>query len=376
MDDERNEPTDRSPRHALLAGGGSGGHVYPGLAVAEVLAARGWIVTWAGRPCGMERSLVERAGLPYVELSAAPLVGQGLWGRVRALVTLLLSALAGRRLIRRLGADAVIGTGGYVCAPAVLGARLAGAPSLLVEPNAVAGAANRLLSKWSTAAALAYEGSADDFACRTEVTGVPVRSEFFRVPPLGSELRSGGGDAPGLLVVGGSQGAAQINELLPPALEAVARHAGELRVVHQAGATHEERLQGEYASRALGGIEVEVLGFLDDMPAAMAGADLVISRAGAITLAELCAAGRPSLLIPLRHAGGHQLANARKLESSGAAVVPASGDLDPATLATLLSGLLFDRERLSAMAVAARSLAHESAAQRIVELVEELGEAA
>ncbi len=372
MDHEPN-PQVRPPRHALLAGGGSGGHVYPGLAVAEALVAEGWVVTWMGRPGGMERQLVERSGTPYVAVPAAPLVGKGLVRKLRALVTLLVSGLRARGVLRKLGADVVVGTGGYVCAPAVLGARIARIPSLLIEPNAAPGAANRFLSRWASLATLAYPGSEETLACRAEVTGVPVREEFFHVPPThsDSQLR--------LLVVGGSQGAAQINTLLPPAIEALAAAGRELEVVHQAGAAHAEGVTADYAARDLGGIPVRVQGYFEDLASAMGEADLVVSRAGAITLAELCASGRPSVLVPLRIAGGHQLDNARRLEEAGASVV-LDGELDGGAgaeaLAEVLGTLLEDSERRRRMSVAARDLAHEGAAQRIAELVSSLGEAA
>ncbi len=202
-------------RLVLFAGGGSAGHVFPGLAVADVLSERGWVVMWAGRPTGMERTLVEAGGLGYEPLSAAPLVGQGALGKVKALATLCTSAWRGRRLVRRLDANVVVGTGGYVSAPAVLGARLAGRPALLIEPNTRAGAANRFLSRWAAVAALGFAQAEDDFACRAKTTGIPVRGGFFRPQERAGEAR------PSVLVLGGSQGAREINELLPGAIKAV-----------------------------------------------------------------------------------------------------------------------------------------------------------
>ena len=362
-------------RVVLFAGGGSAGHVFPGLAVAEVLAQRGWVVRWMGRPEGMERSLLEAHGVGYVPLSASPLVGQGVFGKVKALATLFVSALSGRRLVRRLDARVVVGTGGYVSAPAVLGARLAHRPSLLIEPNSRAGAANRLLSRWAAVAAVAFADAEDDFACRVETTGTPVRRGFFE--PRERAVAVG----PTVLVLGGSQGAREINELLPAALESMASQlatgdlAG-LRVRHQTGAAHVEAVRAGYTGRNLGTVEVEVVPFLDDMPAALGAADLVVSRAGAITLAELCAAGRPAILVPLRQAGDHQLDNARRLEASGAAVVLAGEDASAEGLGRALSVLLGDRQRLAAMSAAARSLASEDAAERIADLVDALEEAA
>lgn len=372
------QKTDAGPdreRLVLFAGGGSAGHVFPGLAVAEVLEQRGWVVRWTGRPEGMERSLVEARGVGYEPLSASPLVGQGVFGKAKALVTLFVSALSGRRLVRRLDARVVVGTGGYVSAPAVLGARLARRPSLLIEPNTRAGAANRLLSRWAAVAAVAFADAEDDFACRVETTGTPVRSGFFKPQEHAVDV------GPAVLVLGGSQGAREINELLPAAVESLAFQlsgidALGLRVQHQTGAAHVEAVRAGYAGRDLGTVKVEVVPFLDDMPAALGAADLVVSRAGAITLAELCAAGRPAVLVPLRQAGDHQLDNARRLEAAGSAFVLAGDDASAEGLGRALSALLGDRQRLAAMSAAARSLASADAAVRIADLVDALEEAA
>ncbi|MCZ6725820.1 MAG: undecaprenyldiphospho-muramoylpentapeptide beta-N-acetylglucosaminyltransferase [Acidobacteria bacterium] len=357
-------------RHVLFAGGGSAGHVFPGLAVAEVLAARGWVVSWAGRPAGMERELVEGVGLHYAALPAAPLVGQGVRGKLGSLLTLVLAAWRGRRLIRQLGADVVVGTGGYVSAPAVLGAKLGGRPSLLLEPNARAGAANRLLSRWASAAAVAFVEAEEDFACRVETTGTPVRAGFFDRSEGRLEA------APTVLIVGGSQGARQINELLPPAIERLGARLPRLRVRHQTGAGNVDSVRVDYTQRKLDDVELEVVAFLEDMPAVLGAADLVVSRAGAVTLAEICAAGRPSVLMPLRQAGDHQLDNARRLAVAGAAIVLEDGDASVDGIFEALAGLLGDRERLTAMSDAASALAVDDAAERIADLIHELAEAA
>jgi UDP-N-acetylglucosamine--N-acetylmuramyl-(pentapeptide) pyrophosphoryl-undecaprenol N-acetylglucosamine transferase len=372
MDDERRQShtdSDRK-RQVLFAGGGSAGHVFPGLAVAELLASGGWAVTWAGRVAGMERVLVERRGVAYVALPAAPLVGQGWVGKARALSTLLASAWRGRRLVRRLAAAVVVGTGGYVAAPAVLGARLARCPTLLLEPNARAGAANRFLSRWADLGAVAFADTARDLRCPVEVTGTPVREAFFAAAP-----RPAGG-SPSLLVLGGSQGAREINEALPAVVGALAAVGHHLRVVHQAGDGKEVAVRAVYAGLDRGAVEVEVVPFLEDMPAAVAASDLVVSRAGAITLAEICAAGRPAVLLPLREAAGHQLDNARRMESAGAAWVVIGGGSTAAAVTAAVEALLGDPARRAAMGAAARGLARRDAAVRIAALVERLGAAA
>jgi len=364
-------PISHRTLHALFGGGGSGGHVFPGLAVAAELRHRGWQVSWAGSPQGMEARLVRQREIPFFALPARPLIGQGVLGKARAALTLARTAWVARGLVRRLDAGVVVGTGGYVSAPAVVGARLASRPVLLVEPNAEAGFANRWLSRWAAEAAVAWESTAGQLRCPAQRTGVPVRSEFFAVaaelapaPPLR------------LLVLGGSQGARQLNEMLPRALAKLGRCGGELAVCHQAGKQHLEATQKGYASTGLGGSpEVEIVPFLDDVAAAMARAHLVISRAGAITLAEICAAGRPALLVPLALAGAHQITNARRLVEAGAAELLPAESASAETLAEVLGRLLGERERLEAMGRAARLIACPDAAEAIADRVEQLGRA-
>lgn len=357
--------------HALLSGGGSGGHVFPGLAIAHELRSRGWQVSWAGSQHGLEARLVPQRGLPYHTLPSRPVVGKSFAGKLRAAAALAQGAWSARRLVRRLEARVVVGTGGYVSVPAVLGARLASRPALLVEPNAAAGAANRWLSRVASAAAVAYEETIDQLRCPASVTGVPVRAEFF-----------GAGELPpspplSLLLVGGSQGARQLNELLPRALARLELDA-EIAVVHQAGHKNLDDARAAYAAAGIppsssSPLRVEVVPFLDDMPAALRAAHLVVSRAGAITLAEICAAGRPALLVPLALAGGHQVDNARRLTAAGAAeMLPPDAGADELT--ALLAVLLGDRDRLKSMSRAARGLSREGAAAAIADRVESLGE--
>ncbi len=364
----------RAGAHALLSGGGSGGHVFPGLAIAEELARRGWQVSWAGSRRGPESRLVSRRQIPFHDLPARPLVGQGLAGKARAAATLARSAWRARSLVRRLGARVVVGTGGYVSAPAVIGARLAARPALLLEPNAEAGVANRLLSRLAREAVVAFDGTASQLACPSHTTGVPVRSEFFAraALPAAPPLR--------LLVLGGSQGALQINRLVPRALGLLAGELGALEVCHQTGDAHLEVTREAYRAAGIGidpdgtdgDARCQVVTFLDRMAEAMARSHLVVSRAGAITLAEICAAGRPSLLVPLALAGGHQAGNARRLAAAGAAeVLPAAATAED--LAEKLGALLADGAQLSDMARGARSLARPGAAAAIADRVEEVG---
>src|SRR4051794_10418228 len=258
--------------HVLLAGGGTGGHVFPALAVAEELLARGCRVSFVGMAGGMEERLVGERGIPFHGLSAKPLVGRGPVAQVKALATLAGSALAARRLVRDIGADAVLGTGGYVSAPAVIGARLARRPVLLLEPNGKAGVANRWLSRWATAACVGYRETVADLKCPSRLTGVPVRPAFFGVPEAAPEspLR--------LLVLGGSQGARQINEAMPAAAKLLLARLPHLTIVHQAGARNLEDAKAAYRKEGLDS-RIEIVPFLDDVAGAMAASHLLVSRA-------------------------------------------------------------------------------------------------
>ena len=356
-------PTAPTPLHVLLAGGGTGGHVFPALAVGEELQARGWRVSFTGSTAGLEERLVTQRGLPFFPLPAKPVVGRGLVDRAKAFATLARSGRAASKLIRQIGAHVVLGTGGYVSAPAVLGARLARRPILLLEPNGKAGVANRWLSRWATAAAVGYRETIGDLKCPCFVTGVPVRSAFFSIPQTLPE-----GPAR-LLVLGGSQGAQQINKAMPETAARLLEKMPDLQILHQAGARNLDETRAAYQ-----GMEnVEVVPFLDDVAGAMADSHLLVSRAGAITLAEICAAGRASLLVPLAIAQGHQVDNARLLADAGGAEMIRSDEFSAEKLAGRLEALLADRARLAAMGRAARSLARPRAVADIADRVEELG---
>jgi UDP-N-acetylglucosamine--N-acetylmuramyl-(pentapeptide) pyrophosphoryl-undecaprenol N-acetylglucosamine transferase len=338
--------------------------VFPALAVGEELERRGWRVSYTGTATGMEATIAAARGLDFHPLEASAVRGRGAAARMAALVVLLRSTVRALELVRRLDVRVVIATGGYACVPAALGAWWRRRPVILVEPNATAGLANRALSRLARAAAVAWPRTADELHCPARETGVPVRREFSLVPaelPPAPPWR--------LLVLGGSQGAAALNQVVPDALDRLRRERGvALSVLHQAGAGKEQEPRAAYAAS---GVEAEVTPFLDDVPGAMAASHLVLSRAGAVTLAEICAAGRPSLLFPLALAAGHQLENARALELAGAAQAAAGAEAtDAAALAGRLA-LLLRREPLAAMARAARTLARPRAASTIVDLVEE-----
>ncbi|MCH9650577.1 MAG: UDP-N-acetylglucosamine--N-acetylmuramyl-(pentapeptide) pyrophosphoryl-undecaprenol N-acetylglucosamine transferase [Deltaproteobacteria bacterium] len=392
------KPLSSAPLHVLLAGGGSGGHVFPALTLADELQERGHQVTFAGSSQGLEARLVTARDIPFHALAARPLVGQGVFGKAKAVATLGLSAVAARSLVRRLGVRAVVGTGGYVSAPALVGARLASLPVLLLEPNARSGVANRWLSRLAAEAAVAYEQTSQEFACPSLVTGVPVRQVFFETPGL--EEAPAVPRPPRLLVLGGSQGALQLNQALPEAVVEAAKVLGGLEITHQCGERHLAVTQQAYddAVRSAGspppgqaesgqvsseagdfgqgvvdrGPLVKVVPFLEDMAGAMGQSDLIISRAGAVTLAEICAAGRPSLLVPLAGALGHQLDNGRVLETAGAAQVLLPEQVERNFLAESLAKLLGDRSKLVSMGSCARSLARRDSATLIADRVEAL----
>jgi len=357
--------------HALLAGGGTGGHVFPALAVAEELTHRGWRVSFAGLAGGLEERLTGERGVPFHPLPAQPFLGRGLGARARSLAVLSGSTIAAARLVRRLGADVVLGTGGYVSAPAVLGARLARRPILLLEPNARAGVANRWLSSWAAGAAVAFRETLRDLKCPAIVTGVPVRAAFFDVPAISAGPAM---HPPRLLVLGGSQGAKQVNELMPAAVARLLARGTQLRVLHQAGAKNVEEARAAYAAAGVPEAVVQVVPFLDDVAGAMAASHLLVSRAGAITVAEICAASRPALFLPLAIAQGHQIDNARLLAEAGAAELLTGEGANPETLAERLGALLADGDRLARMGRAARGLARPGAVAAIADRVTELAE--
>jgi UDP-N-acetylglucosamine--N-acetylmuramyl-(pentapeptide) pyrophosphoryl-undecaprenol N-acetylglucosamine transferase len=359
--------TTTSDLHVLLAGGGTGGHIFPALAVGEELTARGWRVSFAGSGTGLEARIVPERGIPFHALPARPLVGKGPLAKVQSLATLGRSAFAASGLLRRIGAHVVLGTGGYASGPALVGARLAGRPVLLLEPNARAGTANRWFSRWAAGAAVGWRETMSDLKCPSWVTGVPVRAAFFEVP---AELPA----APlRLLVLGGSQGAQQINLAMPQAAARLFALLPTLRILHQAGARNLESAREAWSRAGFGPDQVEVVPFLDDVAGAMSSSHLLVSRAGAITLAEICAAGRASLLVPLAIAQGHQVDNARVLADAGAAEMVTSGELTPERLADRLLELLDDLPRLARMGQAARSLAHPRAVAEIADHIERLG---
>ena len=335
----------------LIMAGGTGGHIFPGLAVAEQMRSRGWQVVWMGNRGGMEERLVPPQGYAAAWIRARAARGKGLLAKLLLPANLLYSFWESARHLRRLKPDVVLGMGGYVAFPGGMMASLFNRPLALHEQNAVAGLANRVLAAVSDKVMVAFPGT----LANAEWTGSPVREAIARIAP--PEERFAGRSGPlRLLVVGGSLGAQALNEALPRALALIEPRP---RVVHQSGEKHLDTLRREYRTQ---GVEGELVAFIDDMARRYAEADLVICRAGAVTIAELSAGGMASVLVPFPHAvDDHQSANARFLTGAGAAVLIADRELTPERLAAELEQLCATRGRLLAMAEKARSLARPAA---------------
>jgi UDP-N-acetylglucosamine--N-acetylmuramyl-(pentapeptide) pyrophosphoryl-undecaprenol N-acetylglucosamine transferase len=350
----------------LIAGGGTGGHIIPALAVARELVKRhGAEVVFVGTARGLETRLVPEAGFPLRLIDVGPLKSVSLMTRLRTLSHLPGSIGDCKRLMREFRPGAVLGVGGYASGPAMFAALRLRIPAMAFEPNAMPGLANRLVGKFVKAAAINFPAAAKWFR-NAEVTGVPVRPEFFSL-----EAPAG---APHLLVFGGSQGARLFNTRLPHNITALLEAVPGLTVLHQSGLRHADATAAAYTASGADPARWQVRPFLDDMAAEFARAHLVMSRSGASTVAEEAAAGKPALLVPFAAATDqHQRRNAEAMAAAGAAVMLDERDLDiPDKLLWILAGLLTDPARLAAMAAAARTQAHRDAAERIADRLAEL----
>ncbi len=352
----------------LIAGGGTGGHVFPALALAGEIRRRRpeAPVVFVGTRQGLEAELVPKTGLPLAFVRARGLVGKSAAGRLAGLLTLPLGLVDSWRLLTVHGPRAVVGMGGYGSGPLVATAWARRIPTVIHESNAVPGLTNRILARVVTRVAVGT-GAAVSRLKGAAVTGNPVRPEFFQTPSLSSRPA---GRRPQLLVVGGSQGARILNDLVPEALAMVRRRGVGFDALHQAGRGRADEVSAAYARSGLAAEQVTVREFLDDIPDRYKAADLVLSRSGAMTSAEIAAAGRPALLVPFAAAThAHQEANARALEALGAAVVLEEKDATRERLADLLGDLLSDPARLARMGEAARRGARPDAAESLCDLV-------
>ena len=350
----------KAPR-ILIAGGGTGGHIIPALAVARELVARHSAeVLFVGTARGMESRLVPAAGFRLELIEVGPLNRVSLATRVRTLAQLPLSLLACSRIIRNFRADAVFGVGGYASGPAMGAAIMRRVATMAFEPNAVPGMANRLVGRWVQCAAVNFPPAVRWFR-NAEVTGIPVRPEFFAVAPPQN------GTSPHLLIFGGSQGARIFNTLVPPLIPALLDAVPGLTILHQAGERHAESTRTAYEQSGADPSRWKVEAFLDDMAERFSAAQLVMARSGASTVAELAAAGKPALLIPFAAAADdHQRSNAEVMVKVGAAVMLQESQLcRPELLLETLRDLLGDPMRLQEMAINARAQARPAAAERI-----------
>lgn len=349
----------------VMAGGGTGGHIIPALAVAEELRNRGYEPIFIGTRQGMEARLVPNAGFPIEWIEIGGLNRVGLMQRLKTLWQLPLSAIKVFNLLGRDRAGGVFSMGGYVAGPVVLAALLRGVPVTVMEPNAIPGMTNRKLAAFTTRALVNFEETVDYFPeGRAEVTGVPVRREFFHVRPKTGDGRFT------LLVTGGSQGSRTLNNAASAAWQLFADAGAPIHIIHQAGGGNAEPLLEIFRGTGLTG---EVVDFITDMPAAFARADLVVCRSGASTVSELAAAGRPSILVPFPFAAdNHQQHNAEAMSRHGAARIVVDHDMTGQRLFDEVTRLMMDRPVLDAMSAAAKSMAKPFAAQKAADVLLEL----
>jgi UDP-N-acetylglucosamine--N-acetylmuramyl-(pentapeptide) pyrophosphoryl-undecaprenol N-acetylglucosamine transferase len=352
----------------LIAGGGTGGHIIPALAVAnELVENHNAEVLFVGTARGLEIRLIPEAGFRLRLIDVGPLKNVSLATRLRTIVQLPRSIAECKRLIREFRPDVVFGVGGYASGPAMAAALLLKVPTMVFEPNAMPGLANRLVGKRVQAAAVNFPAAAAWFH-NCEVTGIPVRPAFFTIAQPANS-------APHLLVFGGSLGARIFNVNLPTIMPALLEAIPGLTVLHQCGTRHLESTRQSYLASGANPERWQVCPFFDDMPARFAAAHLVLSRSGASTVAELAAAGKPALLVPFAAAADHhQQRNAEAMVAAGAAVMLEEKDIDkdidkeldqPSRLLAELTSLLTNQARLAAMSAAARTQAHPAAAERI-----------
>jgi UDP-N-acetylglucosamine--N-acetylmuramyl-(pentapeptide) pyrophosphoryl-undecaprenol N-acetylglucosamine transferase len=351
----------------VIAGGGTGGHLYPGIAVARELLKRrpDAHVTFAGSARGIEVRVLPREGFELDLIRTAGLKGKSRLQAARGALLVPLGIADAWGILSRRKPHLVIGVGGFSSGPVVLMAAVRGIPTMLLEQNAVPGLTNRLLARVVRAAAVTFDSTRTYFGAKAFVSGNPVRSEFLELVVNGTDSPDKSTEPPRILIFGGSQGAHAINVAMMEAADRLASQVPVPQVVHQTGERDVEAVRSAY-QRA--GLTAEVEPFLYDMGRRLAAADLVVCRAGATTLAELTAAGKPSVLIPLPTAtDDHQRKNAEALAAGGAAEVLLQADASGERLAATIQGLAGDRGRRLRMAAAARALARPEAARVIVD---------
>jgi UDP-N-acetylglucosamine--N-acetylmuramyl-(pentapeptide) pyrophosphoryl-undecaprenol N-acetylglucosamine transferase len=344
----------------VIAGGGTGGHVIPALAIAHQLknqfAAE---ILFIGTARGIETRLVPQAGFPLELIKVGALKNVSLITRAKTMFDLPRALWTAGRILNAFDPDAVIGVGGYASGPAMFAAIRRRIPTLAFEPNVVPGFANRMVARWVSVAAVHFEETCEYFP-RCKVTGVPVRAAFFGIP-----MKDGG--TPTLLVFGGSQGARAINMAMVESLPGLCERVPGLHIVHQTSQRDYDSVREAYEKA---GVSSEVHKFIDDMPGTFQRADLLVCRSGASTVAEITAAGKPAIFVPFpRAADDHQNVNARALERAGAAIIVEESNLEAAYLVDTIAALIGDPRRLLGMSEAAKSLAHPRAVEEIAAMV-------
>lgn len=355
--------------HLVIMAAGTGGHIIPGLAVAGEMARRGWSVSWLGTTTGMENRLVPPAGVPMDTIAFSGIRGKNFVDTLTGGLRMLKAFWDCLGILRRRKAHAVLGMGGYVCFPGGMMASLLGKPLVLVNADAAMLLSNRALLPVADRVAFGFEGEAAQKTKNAIVTGNPVRAEIEQMPEPAQRYAGRSGPLR-VLVVGGSLGAKVLNETVPQAL-ALIPPAARPWVTHQAGAAHADAVRAAYAKA---GVAADVLPFIDDMPRRLAECDLMVCRSGAITVSELCAAGVPSVLVPLViKTTAHQRDNAEFMARQGAALHLPQPEATPQKLAELLQSL--NRERLVEMGTKARTMSKPQAAARVADLIEGLTKA-
>jgi len=349
----------------LIAGGGTGGHVFPAMAIAQEWLSRGMgrEVVLVGTQRGIEMKLVPQAGLPLETLRVAGLKGKGGATLLKNLAMLVPAMLDARRVLRQHKPIAAFGVGGYAAGPMLLAAWLGRVPNIIFEPNAEPGFTNKVLARISKRIATGYEISAQIWGHKAIVTGCPVRPDFFSIAPRNLEKPFR------LLITGGSQGALPINRAFVDAMDRLAGRKNELAIVHQTGDRDYNAVRTAYARRE---IHAEVVPFLSNMAERFAWADVIVCRAGAITAAEVAAAGRAAIFIPFgRATDSHQLRNAQEMARAGAGRLISEAKLTAEKLTAEIFSLLDQPQEIKKLSIAARGLASPHAARDIVNLIEE-----
>lgn len=355
----------------LMMAGGTGGHIYPALAVARELQARGYRVEWVGTRRGLENRVVPAADIPLHYLLVRGVRGKSLINKLTGAIFLALASLQALWLVLRLRPACVVGMGGYVAGPAGVAAKLLRRPLLIHEQNAIAGTTNRLLAPLANAVVAGFRGAFTS-GLEFEVLGNPVRSELLS--RAATAVYGYTGERPlRVLILGGSLGAQPLNEIVPQAVSrlSVGRSAGQLEVWHQTGEDHIQAVTHSYGALLEG--DVKVAPFIEDMASAYEWADLVVCRAGALTIAELAVMGRPAILVPLPHAiDDHQTANAHALADLGGAILLRQEDMTADALMIALRSYMDYPGLLRTMADAASAAATPEATQRVADRVEGL----